>query len=51
MLLGVIADDFTGASDIANAISRGMAGSEGLAGDDLPGRAGKSPTPGRSMPA
>ena len=30
MLLGVIADDFTGASDIANAISRGMAGSEGL---------------------
>lgn len=30
MLLGVIADDFTGASDIANAISRGMAGSDGL---------------------
>ena len=31
MLLGVIADDFTGASDIANAISRGMAGNDGLA--------------------
>ncbi|MDE0454097.1 MAG: four-carbon acid sugar kinase family protein [Gammaproteobacteria bacterium] len=31
MLLGVIADDFTGASDIANAISRGMAGDDGLA--------------------
>ena len=30
MLLGVIADDFTGASDIANAISRGMAGGDGL---------------------
>ncbi|MCY4256299.1 MAG: four-carbon acid sugar kinase family protein [Gammaproteobacteria bacterium] len=30
MLLGVIADDFTGASDIANAISRGMAGNDGL---------------------
>ena len=31
MLLGVIADDFTGASDIANAISRGMTGDDGLA--------------------
>ena len=31
MLLGVIADDFTGASDIASAISRGMAGDDGLA--------------------
>lgn len=31
MLLGVIADDFTGASDIANSISRGMAGNDGLA--------------------
>ena len=31
MLLGVIADDFTGASDIANAISRGMGGDDGLA--------------------
>ena len=31
MLLGVIADDFTGASDIANEISRGLAGNDGLA--------------------
>ena len=31
MLLGVIADDFTGASDVANAVSRGLAGEDGLA--------------------
>jgi uncharacterized protein YgbK (DUF1537 family) len=31
MLLGVIADDFTGASDIANTLARGHAGSGGLA--------------------
>ena len=31
MLLGVIADDFTGASDVANAISRGLNGGDGLA--------------------
>jgi|HigsolmetaAR203D_1030402.scaffolds.fasta_scaffold00274_5 uncharacterized protein YgbK (DUF1537 family) len=30
MLLGVIADDFTGASDIANTIARGMDGRQGL---------------------
>ncbi|HRK25481.1 MAG TPA: four-carbon acid sugar kinase family protein, partial [Beijerinckiaceae bacterium] len=31
MLLGVIADDFTGASDIANTIAKGGGGSPGLA--------------------
>ena len=31
MLLGVIADDFTGASDIANTLARGHGGSGGLA--------------------
>lgn len=30
MLLGVIADDFTGASDIANTIAKGMARHGGL---------------------
>ena len=33
MLLGVIADDFTGASDIANTLVRGLAGVKGLAGE------------------
>ncbi|MDJ1159444.1 four-carbon acid sugar kinase family protein [Chelatococcus sp. SYSU_G07232] len=31
MLLGVIADDFTGASDIANTLAKGLPGSGGLA--------------------
>ena len=31
MLLGVIADDFTGASDIANTLAKGAAGSPGMA--------------------
>jgi uncharacterized protein YgbK (DUF1537 family) len=31
MLLGVIADDFTGASDIANTLAKGVAGSSGMA--------------------
>ena len=31
MLLGVIADDFTGASDIANTLARGYGGTPGLA--------------------
>jgi uncharacterized protein YgbK (DUF1537 family) len=31
MLLGVIADDFTGASDIANTIAKGLPGQSGLA--------------------
>ena len=31
MLLGVIADDFTGASDIANTLAKGAAGSSGMA--------------------
>jgi 3-dehydrotetronate 4-kinase len=31
MLLGVIADDFTGASDIANTLAKGQGGSSGLA--------------------
>ncbi|CDN51843.1 3-oxo-tetronate kinase [Neorhizobium galegae] len=31
MLLGVIADDFTGASDIANTLAKGLAGQGGLA--------------------
>lgn len=31
MLLGVIADDFTGASDIANTLAKGAAGSYGMA--------------------
>ena len=30
MLLGVIADDFTGASDIANTIAKGYGGQGGL---------------------
>ncbi len=30
MLLGVIADDFTGASDIANTLTKGIAGQGGL---------------------
>lgn len=30
MLLGVIADDFTGASDIANTLAKGRDGSPGL---------------------
>ena len=30
MLLGVIADDFTGASDIANTLAKGLAGEGGL---------------------
>ena len=30
MLLGVIADDFTGASDIANTLAKGLAGQGGL---------------------
>ncbi|MCZ4088598.1 hypothetical protein [Sinorhizobium psoraleae] len=30
MLLGVIADDFTGASDIANTIAKGLPGQGGL---------------------
>lgn len=31
MLLGVIADDFTGASDIANTLAKGAAGAQGMA--------------------
>lgn len=31
MLIGVIADDFTGASDIANTLAKGGGGSHGLA--------------------
>src|SRR4030095_136689 len=31
MLLGVIADDFTGASDIANTLAKGAVGSPGMA--------------------
>ena len=30
MLLGVIADDFTGASDIANTLAKGLPGAVGL---------------------
>lgn len=30
MLLGVIADDFTGASDIANILAKGLSGQSGL---------------------
>jgi len=30
MLLGVIADDFTGASDIANTLTKGAVGQGGL---------------------
>ena len=30
MLIGVIADDFTGASDIANTLARGLPGGGGL---------------------
>ena len=30
MLLGVIADDFTGASDVANTLAQGLAGRGGL---------------------
>ena len=30
MLLGVIADDFTGASDIANTLAKGWSGGGGL---------------------
>lgn len=61
MLLGVIADDFTGASDIANAVSRGMSGSDGLAAtiflgvpedaDTRPVEAGVVALKSRSLPA
>ncbi|WP_179379056.1 3-oxo-tetronate kinase [Jannaschia marina] len=38
MLIGVIADDFTGASDIANTLSKGLPGSGGLRTAQFSGR-------------
>lgn len=37
MLIGVIADDFTGASDIANTLAKGVAPEGGLATAQFPG--------------
>ena len=45
MLIGVIADDFTGASDIANTLAKGIAPEGGLATAQFPG------TPSQPAPA
>ncbi|MGE3875353.1 MAG: 3-oxo-tetronate kinase [Parvibaculaceae bacterium] len=46
MLLGVIADDFTGASDIANTLAKGAAGSPGMAVTQYFGNPAKDAEPG-----
>jgi uncharacterized protein YgbK (DUF1537 family) len=45
MLLGVIADDFTGASDIANTLAKGTAGAPGMAVTQYFGIPGKKAEP------